>query len=114
MAAPRRRSENPEGAAAFIDFATGPEVQKANFLESASPPATAAPYDDPEVQKEYAFASDLKAAVEQGQVRPVSPVYPQISEAIYTNVHAALQGNTDPKAALETMQSDIEKALETF
>jgi multiple sugar transport system substrate-binding protein len=107
-------SKNPEGAAAFINFATGPEVQKANFLESASPPATAAPYDDPEVQKKYAFASDLKAAVEQGQARPVSPVYSQISEAIYNNVHDALQGKTDPKAALTAMKGDIEKALETF
>jgi multiple sugar transport system substrate-binding protein len=107
-------SKNPEAAAAFITFATGPEVQKANFLESASPPATAAAYDDPEVQKKYAFASDLKAAVEQGQVRPVSPVYPQINEAINTSVHDVLQGNTQPKAALEKMQSDIEQALETF
>jgi multiple sugar transport system substrate-binding protein len=107
-------SKNPEGAAAFINFATGPEVQKANFLESASPPATAAAYDDAEVQKEYAFASDLKAAVEQGQARPVSPVYAQISEAIYTNVHDALQGNAEPQAALEKMTSDIESALETF
>ncbi|MGH2742116.1 MAG: ABC transporter substrate-binding protein [Thermoleophilaceae bacterium] len=107
-------SKNPEGAAAFIDYATKEQVQKANFLESASPPAFGAVYDDPEVQKEYAFASDLKAAVEQGQARPVSPVYPQISEAIYTNVHDALQGNADPKAALEKMSSDIEKALETF
>jgi len=107
-------SKNPEAAAAFIDFATSEEVQKTNFLESASPPATAAPYEDPEVQKKYAFAPDLKKAVEQGQARPVSPVYPQISEAIYNNVHDALQGNTDPKSALSKMKSDIEKALETF
>jgi multiple sugar transport system substrate-binding protein len=107
-------SKNPEAAAAFIDFATQEEVQKTNFLESASPPCFAAIYDDPEVQKEYAFASDLKSSVEQGQVRPVSPVYPQITEAIYTNVHDALQGRTEPQEALKTMKSDIEKALETF
>jgi multiple sugar transport system substrate-binding protein len=107
-------SKNPDAAAAFIDFATSEEVQKTNFLESAAPPATAAPYDDSEVTKKYAFASDLKKAIEQGQVRPVSPVYPQITEAIYNNVHDALQGNTDPKSALSKMKSDIEKALETF
>jgi multiple sugar transport system substrate-binding protein len=107
-------SKNPEGAAAFIDFATGEEVQVANFLESASPPATAAAYDDPAVQKKYAFASDLKAAVEQGQSRPVSPVYSQISEAIYSNVYDALQGRAEPQAALKTMSDDIQKAIETF
>jgi len=107
-------SKNPDAAAAFIEYATSEEVQKTNFLESAAPPATAAPYDDPEVKKKYPFAADLKSAVEQAQARPVSPVYPQITEAIYNNVHDALQGNTDPKAALDKMKSDIEKALETF
>jgi multiple sugar transport system substrate-binding protein len=107
-------AKNPEGAAAFIDFATSEEVQKANFLESASPPAVGAVYDDPEVEKKYAFASDLKAAVEQAEARPVSPVYSQISEAIYTNVHDALQGSANPQAALKSMSSEIEQALETF
>jgi multiple sugar transport system substrate-binding protein len=105
-------SKNPEGAAAFIDFATQEEVQKANFPLTAV--STTAPYDDPALRKEVPFASDLKDAVEQGQARPVSPVYAQISEAIYTNVHDALQGNAEPKAALEKMSSDIESALETF
>jgi multiple sugar transport system substrate-binding protein len=107
-------SKNPDGAAAFIAYATGPEVQKANFLESAAPPATAAAYDDPAVQKKYAFATDLRDAITQGQSRPVSPVYSQISEAIYTNVHDALQGKTDPKTALKAMSDQIDKALKTF
>jgi multiple sugar transport system substrate-binding protein len=107
-------AKNPDGAAAFIDFATSEQNQKVDFLESANPPTFAAVYDDPEIQKEFPFASDLKAAVEQGQSRPVSPVYSQVSEAIYNNVHDALQGKAEPKAALETMSSQIEKALETF
>ena len=107
-------SKNPKGAAAFIDFATGPQAQKANFLESASPPATAAPYGDKAVQKKNPFAPALKKAVEQGKARPVSPVYPQISEAIYKNVHDALQGKQKPDAALRKMKSEMEKALQTF
>jgi multiple sugar transport system substrate-binding protein len=107
-------SKNPEAALAFVNFATGPEVQKANFVDAANPPATAGPYDDPEVQDKIPFAADLKKAIEQGQARPVSPVYPQISQAIYENVHDALQGKTPPKEALTTMKSEIEKALQTF
>jgi multiple sugar transport system substrate-binding protein len=107
-------SKNPNAALAFINYATGPEVQKLNFLNSAAPPATAAAYSDAEVEKKYAFAGDLKKAIEQGQVRPVSPVYPQINEAINSNVHDALQGKTDPKSALSKMKGDIEKALQTF
>jgi multiple sugar transport system substrate-binding protein len=105
-------SKNSEAAAAFVEFAIGPEVQKANFPQTAV--ATSAPYDDPALQKKVPYAKDLKAAVEQGQSRPVSPVYSQITEAIYTNVHDALQGNVEPKAALQQMKEDIEKAQETF
>jgi multiple sugar transport system substrate-binding protein len=107
-------SKNPDAALAFIDFATGPEVQALNFEKSSSPPATSAAYDDPAAVKANPFAPDLKKAIEQGQVRPVSPVYPQINEAINTNVHDALQGKADPKSALSTMKSEIEKALQTF
>ncbi len=38
------------------------------------------------------FATQLKQAIEQAKSRPVSPVYPQISEAIYKNVNAAAVG----------------------
>jgi trehalose/maltose transport system substrate-binding protein len=107
-------AKNPEGAAAFIEYATGPEVQKANFLDSAVPVATSAAYEDPEITKEYGYAADLLKALEQGQARPVTPVYPQVTEAIYTNVHDALQGKQEPDAALSKMKSDIEKALQTF
>jgi len=107
-------AKNPEGAAAFIAYATGPEVQKANFLDQSVPPTTSAAYEDPEVTKKYGFAADLHKAIEQGQARPVTPVYPQVTEAIYTNVHDALQGKQEPDAALTKMKSEIEKALQTF
>jgi multiple sugar transport system substrate-binding protein len=108
-------SKNPEAAAAFITFATSPQHQTEQFIKaSTSPPATSAPYDDPEVKQKARFATDLKRAVEQGQSRPVTPVYPQVTEAIYKNVHDALQGKQQPDAALRKMSSEIEKALQTF
>jgi multiple sugar transport system substrate-binding protein len=44
----------------------------------------------------------------------VSPVYPQISQAIYKNVNAALSGQQSPEDAIKQANSDIEKALSTF
>ena len=38
------------------------------------------------------FAGELKTAIEQAQPRPVSPVYPQISEAVFNNVYDASAG----------------------
>ena len=107
-------SKNPEGSLAFIEFATAPEQQKLMATEASLPPTVTETYDDPEVQKAMPFAEELRSAIEQAQPRPVSPVYPQISEAIYNNVFAALQGDMSPDEAATTMQEDIQKALETF
>jgi trehalose/maltose transport system substrate-binding protein len=44
----------------------------------------------------------------------VTPVYPQVSEAIYNNVFAVLQGDMSPDEAATTMNDEIQQALETF
>ena len=74
----------------------------------------AAVYDKPEVQKAIPFHAELKKGIEQAKARPVSPVYPQISQAIYKNVNQAITGQTSPEDAMKQAQSDIEKALSTF
>jgi multiple sugar transport system substrate-binding protein len=107
-------SKNPEGSLAFIEFATEPAQQKLMATEASLPPTVTAVYDDPAVKKAMPFAEDLRTAIEQAQPRPVSPVYPQISEAIYNNVFAALQGNMSPDEAASKMNEEIQKALETF
>jgi multiple sugar transport system substrate-binding protein len=107
-------SENPEGSLAFINFATSPEQQVLLATEASLPPVSTAVYDDPEVKKAMPFAAELRDAVEQAAPRPVSPVYPQISEAIYTNVFAALQGDMPTDEAATTMNEQIQEALETF
>lgn len=107
-------SENPEGALAFIEFATEPAQQEIQATEASLPAVVSEVYDMPSVKKAAPFALELRDAVEQAQPRPVSPVYPQITEAIYTNVYAALQGDKSPDQAASDMNGDIQKALETF
>jgi multiple sugar transport system substrate-binding protein len=107
-------SENPEGSLAFINFATSPEQQVLMVTKASLPPVTSAVYDDPEAKKALPFAAELRDAVAQAEPRPVTPVYPQISEAIYTNVYAALQGDMSPDEAATTMNEEIQEALETF
>jgi trehalose/maltose transport system substrate-binding protein len=82
--------------------------------EATLPPVVTEVYSDPQVEKAMPFAADLLKAVEQAQPRPVSPVYPQISEAIFKNVYAALQGDMPPDEAASTMNEQIQKAIETF
>jgi multiple sugar transport system substrate-binding protein len=107
-------SKNPEGSLAFIEFATKSDQQKIMATEASLPPTVSATYDDPAVKKAMPFADQLRTAIEQAKPRPVSPVYPQISEAIYNNAYAALQGDMSPDEAASKMNDEIQKALETF
>ena len=85
-------SKNPGAALKFVDWFTGKDWQKHTFIKYSLAPTIAAVYDDPDVQKTFPFATELKDSVSQAKARPVSPVYPQISQAIYNNVNAALVG----------------------
>jgi multiple sugar transport system substrate-binding protein len=107
-------SKNPEGALAFINFATTPEQQLQMGVKASLPPVLTEVYDDPQLKKAMPFAPELLAAVEQGEARPVSPVYQQISKAIYENVYAALQGDMSPDEAVSAMDDQVQEAIETF
>jgi multiple sugar transport system substrate-binding protein len=107
-------SKNPGGALSFINFATGPAAQKKFFIKSSLPAVITQTYNDPAVKKAQPFAPELLKAVQQGKPRPVSPVYPQISQAIYNNVYSALSSGTSPQTALKNAQNQINKALQTF
>ena len=107
-------SKNPEAAVEFINYATNEKSQVLMGSKASLPPVLTAAYDSPELKKAMPFSAELKTGVEQAQPRPVSPVYTQISEAIYKNVYEAINGKTDPKAALEKASSEVEKALQTF
>jgi len=73
-----------------------------------------ATYDQPSVKKAIPFAAEIRQAIEHARARPVSPVYPQISQAIYKNVNRALAGEQSAQDAMKNAQADIEKALSTF
>ncbi|HET8952675.1 MAG TPA: ABC transporter substrate-binding protein [Solirubrobacteraceae bacterium] len=107
-------SKNPGGALAVVDFLASQDWQTqltADFSQASPLKAT---YDQPEVKKAIPFSDDLRQALEQAKPRPVSPVYPQISQAIYKNVNQALVGQMSPEDAMKQAQSDIENALSTF
>jgi multiple sugar transport system substrate-binding protein len=107
-------SKNPKGAVTLIDFLTSPEIEAQDAAKYSLAPVLNATYDDPAVKKALPFAAELKQAVTQAKSRPVSPVYPQISQAIYKNVNQALSGQVSPQDALKTADDQINKALATL
>ncbi|GAA4428696.1 ABC transporter substrate-binding protein [Georgenia halophila] len=106
-------SEHPEEALQAIDGITSAASQVTQAQKGLAPTLEAA-YDDAAVQEALPFWETLRDGVRQATSRPVTPVYAQISRAIYTNVSAALSGEVSPAAALEQADADINEALTTF
>ncbi len=107
-------SKNPGTALAFADFVTQPKQQEFMAAKTSLPPTLSEAYDAPDVKKALPFASELRKAVAQASPRPISPVYPQISEAIYNNVYSALWGGASVDSALKKANSQINTALKAF
>lgn len=107
-------SKNPEGAVRLIDFLTSDQIQVQNASKYALGPVLEATYDVPAVKQALPFATQLKQAVAQAKPRPVSLVYPQISQAIYENVNAALSAQVSAQDALKKANDQINSALSTF
>jgi multiple sugar transport system substrate-binding protein len=107
-------SKHPGAALEFSNFITQPEPEKIMAEKASLPPTLTATYDDPGVKKALPFAGELRKAIEQAHPRPLSPVYTQISEAIYKNVYSALWGGVSVDSALKKADSQINQALATF
>ena len=107
-------TKNPKAAMLWVDFWTSRETLERDAAKYALPPTMPGLYDEPSVKKTLPYAVQLRAAVQAATSRPVSPVYAQISEAVYKNVNKALSGQSSPQDALSTGQKQIEQALSTF
>lgn len=107
-------TDNPDGSLAFAEFLVTEPVQKEMFIKATLPAVATAVYKDADVKKEIPFTEELLKAVEQAQARPVSPVYTEISEAIYNNVFEVLNGRQSADGATSSMNSEIEEALQRF
>jgi multiple sugar transport system substrate-binding protein len=107
-------SKNPGLSLKFADFYASPSFQKTLLLKYSQAAVIPDTYSEADVKKAIPYAPELLQALKQAKARPVSPVYPQISQAIYKNVNDALAGRTSPQDALKKADSQISSALSTF
>jgi multiple sugar transport system substrate-binding protein len=106
-------TDNDGASLSVLDYFTSATGQRL-IGESATPPTTTAAYKEPSVRKALGLPDQILQAITAAKARPVSPVYPQISQAIYKNVNAALAGRMSTDAAVKAMNDQIGKALATF
>jgi multiple sugar transport system substrate-binding protein len=104
-------SANIKADLAFINFITGTEAQT---IEAHPPfseiPTNAAVRANPSIKAlnpPFSVLSQTKLVPRPAQ----NPNYPQISQAIYTNMNSALTGSKSPAAAANEMASQLKAAL---
>jgi multiple sugar transport system substrate-binding protein len=75
------------------------------------PPTLSQVYDDPKFKKSYPFADLVKKQLDSAGVRPVTPLYADVSLAVYSTLSPAAK--LDPEASLKQLRTRVENALES-
>ena len=98
-------STHPREAAEVIRWFTGPTIQKALVLDQGYAPTWASLYADPDLQRRHPLLEVQRQALEQGPVvRPLTPLYAQLSDLLQRRVNGMLTGSTDAAEAMGAAQ----------
>jgi len=109
-------SAKPKIAADFVNFITGPDMQKMRALKDAVNPSIPALYSDPEILAKIPFLKDNQQAFADSAVRPsgyTGTSYNRVSQAFYRTVHDMLSSGADIKSGLTTLAGRLEKLKES-
>lgn len=101
-------SKNPDAAWKFVQYTLTPTVQKNFAMQLTLLSTLKSVYTDADVLAKNPFYGKVQSIVQNALPRPVSPVYPDISQAIQLRVHQALTKQASPSAALSSLASDLQ------
>src|SRR5215207_6157565 len=104
-------AENKGTAADFLKFMSTKETEKSNCLATSSTPSLAELYSDPDVVKKFPYMPIQLKSVETAKPRPKAVEYGDVTLAIQDAAYGALQGQTAPDAALQSLQSKLQTLI---
>lgn len=100
------KSQHAAAAYKFIQYLASDQAQIARAVAAGDPPAVRSAYTD-QLFSQAPYFRDQKAVFNVVQSRPVTPVWPQVSSALKTQINAALTNQVDPTTALTQAQQQI-------
>ena len=106
-----KNAENKGTAADFLKFVASPEVQKEWALNTSQAPALTSLYTDADLTKKFPFYDKLLKSIETAKPRPKAVEYGDVTLAIQDAAYGALQGQTAPDAALQSLQSKLQTLI---
>lgn len=104
-------SKHPDEAFKFIAFLTGADQQAYKAISSGQNPTRTSVYKVEEVIEANPLWRAFPLVLLGADPRPVNPSYPEISDVIQKEVHAALVGEQDAATATANMATQIEEIL---
>ncbi len=101
-------SRQPDAAWTFIKYLLGADAQKYFAINASVLSTLTSVYSDPEVLSKVPFFAKMPAIVKNALPRPVSPAYPDITNAIQQRIHSALTKQSSVTAALSGLQAGLQ------
>ena len=101
-------SKNTDAGWKFVQHQLAEPAQKTIAIKLSLTATLKSIYKDADVLKANPFFAKLEPVFETAQPRPVTPFYPDVSNAIQVRVHNALTGQATPSAALASLASDLQ------
>jgi ABC-type glycerol-3-phosphate transport system substrate-binding protein len=101
---------------AFIKWLASPKIGAYLAAQSGGLPSSAAQLQQPVLQNYIAgnaYYQVFAANEKYGQVRPITPAYNAVSQALWTGINNALDGTSSPSQALKTAQQQATSALKS-
>src|SRR6185369_7745781 len=100
-------SKNKVEAVKFARWLSSPEVAKMQAILASHLPVFPQVYKDSDVLKANPWFAEALPVVETAKSRPVSAQYPQVSDAIRSNMNAYLAGTKTTDVALSDMKNRL-------
>jgi multiple sugar transport system substrate-binding protein len=104
------KSKHADAAYKFIQYMADPKTQITRALAAGDPPAVKSAYTDELFSKAPYFKEEQKV-FDAVTPRPVTPDWPKVSDALQTELNAALTNQKTPQAALSSAQQNVNQIV---
>ncbi len=106
-----KNSEHVKDAVKLIKFLLSPEQEAYKAIHAGQNPSRLSVYNNPAVIKANPFYKSLWSVFQNAEPRPKSPIYPQISRILFTNVNKALTKQLTVDQAVANITSQLKDLL---
>ena len=106
-------SRHKQAAVEALRFLTSVEAQKQLNLRWGYTPTRLSLFEDPELLAANPVLAELKLALGDAVLRPLTPIYAQLSDLLYREINGVITGGVQAQPAMAQLQTNSERLLVT-